>query len=81
MLFAALLLVGLLIVPNSEEGEDWRLGAATLAGGIGLAGLALAGLAWTSLSLTALVLVGTGGLLGYAVHRYEQVRLGVVRDE
>jgi len=35
----------------------------------------------TALPLAALVVVLTGGLLGYAVHRYEQVRLGVVRDE
>jgi len=80
-LLTGVLLVGLLVVPDDSNGEDRRDVALTAVGVVTLATVAVVSVGWTALPLAALFVVLTGGLLGYAVHRYEQVRLGVVRDE
>jgi hypothetical protein len=76
------LLVALLVVP-AEPGEDWRLGASTVAALMGLvtvAGVALLAVGGGT-AAAALVLLVTGGLIGYGIHRYDLVQLGVVDDE
>jgi hypothetical protein len=79
---AEVLLVGGLALPAgwSARGRRIAVGAAVgivLVGGVTLGSF----LAWERIWATALVAVGTGGLMGYALHRYEQVRLQVIPSE
>lgn len=74
------LVVGLVALPG---GWSRRGGRRTLGAAIALLLLAVAGTAawvvsaavWTA----AIAVLGTGGLILYALHRYEQVQLGVVQ--
>jgi hypothetical protein len=84
VLFAAMEGASLLICAFSLAGTGAALRTtfACWLVGLGLFGtVRLAQRGTDTLALVALTLVVVGTLLGYGLHRYEQVRLGLVSDE
>ena len=71
----------MLLAADRRGAGRWQF--ARMAGTFAVLGL----VGWSASSLwppqwaPAVALLGIGGLIGYTLHRYEQVRLGVVSDE
>ena len=82
VLLAEGLLFALLFEPTLQTADRRQSVAAA-----GVFGPVVGVLTWGSLSIwgrvwgAGLVVLGTGGLIGYLLHRYEYVQLGVVSDE
>lgn len=73
--------LGVVAVLVSEPPVDRATTVLTIGIGLGLAGVTIAAQLWIDQLATVLVLLGLVAVVGYGIHRYEQVALGLVDPE